>query len=225
MLRQGLILSTVVIAAVAPAAIAAKPPKPPKPSSYTVTLDAKPNPVVFGAVTTLSGALTGPTVSGVTIRLEQDTTAPFGDKYSPTGLTATTAPNGRWSLAAKPPVNVQYRAVAQTSPSTASPARRVLVRTRVGFLVSDSTPARGRFVRFSGSVLPAHDGLLALIQRRTSTGSFVTVARTPLTDAGTARSVYHRRVRIVRSGVYRVKVAGHADHATGFSRTRAITVH
>ena len=99
------------------------------------------------------------------------------------------------------------------------------MRIKVGVRVSDRTPRRGSRVRFSGSVFPAHDGRTALIQRRTRTGSFRTVVRTRLRDAGTARSTYSRRLRIYRDGVYRVKVAGDGDHANGFSSRKSIDVH
>lgn len=158
------------------------------------------------------------------VRLEQDATLPLGDKFVPTGATATTSPNGQFSFPVKPGVSTQYRVVAQASPNVTSGPRLISVRIRIGVIVSDTTPRAGSLVRFSGSVLPAHDGRTALIQRRSSTGSFVTVARTTLRDAGDARSTYNRRIRVRADGVYRVKVAGDADHVNGFSRTRALNV-
>jgi len=191
-----------------------------------VTLDADPTIVVYSSSTTLSGRLTGGgTASGVTVRLEQDTTRPYGDDYKPAGITTTTANNGKYSFTLKPLLNTQYRVEAKASPPVTSTPRLVLVRMRVGIKLSDSTPQRGRLVRFSGSVFPAHDGRQALIQKRTSTGRFVTVARRTLRDAGDARSSYSRRIRIYRDGVYRVKVAGDSDHINGFSRLRTINVH
>jgi hypothetical protein len=201
------------------------PNKPPtKPGA--VTLDAKPNPIVFSGTTTLSGRLTDATPgSGVKIRFEEDATRPYGDGYKPSALVATTANNGRWSVAAKPTVNTQYRAIAQSSPPVTSPARLVNVRILVGMRVSDSTPRRGSLVRFSGSVFPAHDGSRALIQRRTSSGGWATLARPALLDAGTLKSTYSKQLRIRSDGVYRVKVAGDGDHVNGFSRTRTLAVH
>lgn len=194
------------------------------------TLDAKPNPVVFGSNTVLSGRLTGGTSSGVTVRLEVDDTRPFGDAYKPattaTGdrITATTDRAGRFSFTLKPPVNSQYRAVAQTSPNVTSAPRLVLVRPRVGLILSDPTPAAGALVRFRGTVRPQHDGTPARIQRRSSSGRWVTVARTTLRDAGDAYSRYSRRIRVRSDGSYRVKVVGHADHVNGFSTVRRVDV-
>ena len=200
--------------------------KPPttKPAS-ALSIDARPNPVVFNSVTAVSGKLTGSVKEGTLIRLEADATAPYGDSYNRTTLTAMTKANGDYSFSVKPLVNTSYRAIAQTSPNINSLGRMVNVRSLVGVRLSDSTPRRGSLVRFSGSVFPAHDGTRAQIQRRTSSGGWTTVARPMLSDAGTDRSTYTRRLRIFRDGVYRVKVPTDADHVNGFSRTRTITVH
>jgi|GEM_PF-3296009 len=197
-------------------------PKPPKTSA--ITLDAQPAPVVFSGVATLSGRVSGDKPGGVTVRLEADSTRPYGDAYVPVNVTATSDANGKYSFALKPLLNTQYRAIAQASPPVTSPAKLVLVRTLVGIRVSDSTPARGALVKFSGSVFPAHDGRRVAIQKRTSSGSFATVARTTLRDAGNTRSTYSRRVRVFRDGVYRVKISGDGDHINGFSRARTINV-
>lgn len=224
--RSGIALAVGASLALVPAAAAQKPPKPPKstPTPASFTLDAKPNPLVFGGTATLSGRLPGPMAGGVSVRLEQDATLPLGDKFQPTALVTTSAPNGAFSFAVKPPVSTQYRVVAKTSPDTTSRPRLISVRTRVGLRLSDSTPRRGARVRFSGSVLPAHDGATLRLQRRTSNGGFTTVATTTLRDAGTARSTYSRFLRIRRDGVYRVKLAGDSDHVNGFSRLRRIDV-
>lgn len=203
-------------------AAAQNPNKPPK--ATAVSLEAKPSVVVFGATSTLSGTVSGGQTSGVTVRLDADDTRPYGDSYKPTGRTALTAANSKYSLAVVPGVNTQYRVVAQTSPNVTSPARLVLVRIKVGLKVSDSTPRSGSRVLFSGSVFPAHDGRTALIQKRSPSGRWVTVTTTTLRDAGTTRSTYSRRIRVSRDGTYRVKVSGDADHVNGFSRTRTLDV-
>ena len=196
-----------------------------KPGTSALSIDARPNPVVFGSVTTVSGKLTGSVKAGTVVKLEADATAPHGDSFKPTLLTATTKANGDWTFAVKPLVNTSYRALAQTSPNIVSVAKMVQVRSLVGMRLSDSTPRRGSLVKFSGSVFPAHDGTRAQIQRRTSSGGWVTVARPMLADAGTDHSTYTRRIRIFRDGVYRVKVPTDGDHVNGFSRARSITVH
>ena len=198
---------------------------PQNPKASAVALDAKPNPLEFGTTTQLSGRVTGTNVDGVTIRFEEDTTRPYGDSYKPSTLTAKTANNGRFAVTAKPAVNTQYRATAQASPPVTSPARLVMVRTLVGLRISDSTPRRGSLVRFSGSVFPAHDGSRALIQKRTSSGGWTTLARPVLNDAGTLKSTYSKQLRVRSDGTYRVKVAGDGDHVNGYSRPRTLSVH
>jgi hypothetical protein len=51
------------------------------------------------------------------------------------------------------------------------------------------------------------------------------VARTTLLTAGTDASRYSKRVRVRRTGTYRVRVrSGDTDHLNGTSRTRKLTV-
>lgn len=202
------------------AALAAKPPPQ---GEHTLTLNAQPSPVVFGKTTTLSGKLAGPSPAGVELTLEEDTTVPLGDRFSPAKSKATTAADGSFSFIVEPAVNTQYRVVAKTKPATESPARLVNVRPRVKIAVSDRTPAVGSRVSFTGAVLPAHDGATARIQRRKS-GTWKTVAKTTLADAGDAQSTYVKAVRVRTDGTYRVKVAKDADHIAGVSRRVKISV-
>lgn len=198
-------------------ALAGAPPKPPK--SGAVSLAAKPAIVVYGSATTLSGRVAG-AKSGVAVALQRDP-FPLSDGMLPFRAT-TTAGNGSFSFTVTPVLHTSYRAVASTAPSKASPTVLVRVRMRVGMRLSTSTPTAGRTVRFSGSVHPAHDGRTVSIQKRSSSGSWATVVRSTLRDAGTTHSTYSRRVRVHRDGQYRVKVAADADHLSGFSRTRFI---
>lgn len=201
-----------------------RPPRPPQ-GAATLTLDARPTTALFGDAVTVNGRLNGTSTDGsALVRLEADATRPYGDKYDDTGLSARTTNGGRYTFSVKPTKNTQYRAVAQSSPPVTSNARLVLVRIKVGLIVSDTTPRRGQRVRFRGTVAPQHDGSRALIQKRTSTGAFRTVARARLVDAGTRVSRYSKRIRIRRDGVYRVKVRGDADHVNGFSQPRTLNV-
>jgi hypothetical protein len=223
-LRVAALVAVAALAA-APAAAPGQGNKPPKQGQPSLTLTAKPTTIVFGTTSAMSGRLSGTqNDSARVIRLEADATRPYGDAYTDTGLRVTTAQNGTFKLSVSPAVNTQYRVVAETAPPVVGGARLIVVRPRIGLVLSDATPRRGARVRFSGSVTPAHDGATALIQRRGSTGRFVTIARTTLQDAGDARSRYSRRVRITRDGVYRVKLRGHDDHVNGFSARRTIDV-
>ena len=205
--------------ALAPMALSAKPEAEP----FTLTLSAQPNPVVFSTPATATGKLAGTDPGGVTVSLEADTTIPLGDKFTPTGDKATTAPDGSYSIAIAPSVNTQYRAVAKTKPAAESPVMLVKVRPRVDVTVSDRTPAAGARVTFAGAVLPERDGASSLVQRRKS-GGWKTVAKAPLTDAGAEQSAYTKAVRIRRDGTYRVKVPKDAEHVAGFSRKLKLNV-
>ncbi len=217
-------------AAIVPSvALAAKPPKDPKPvmppnGAPALSIDAKPNPVIFTKPVVVSGKLSGVNPKdGVSVQLEKDDTRPFGDSYKPTGLTATTTNGGSYRFSLKPSRNTQYRAIAKASPAVTSAPRLVSVRPLVGLRVSTRNPRAGTLVRFSGIVLPARDGATALVQKRSSTGRFVTVRRTTLRDSSPG-SKYSVRVRVRRSGTYRVKVAGNAELVNGFSRRIALTI-
>jgi hypothetical protein len=208
-------------ALLAPAAVqAAKPPKP----AAKLTMAAAPSPVTFGKATTLSGKLTGgKATAGQAVVVEADT-APFDGTYTDVA-TATTDANGDWSATTAPAALTRYRAQAKTAPPTTSDTVDVNVRLRVRIHVSDRTPASGRRVRFSGTVAPAHDGATARIQRRRPDGSWHTVARTTLADAGDAVSRYSKRVKVTRTGTYRVRAAsGDGDHLRGTSGTRRLRV-
>jgi hypothetical protein len=62
------------------------------------------------------------------------------------------------------------------------------------------------------------------LQRRGSGGSYRTVARTGLPEAGEARSTYSRRLRVFRDGVYFARVLG-GGHLAGTSRRRRIDLY
>jgi hypothetical protein len=205
-------------------AIAKQPPKPVKPANSQLTLAAAPNPIVFGGSTLLTGKLAGGGAGGQALVIEANP-APFA-AYKQVA-TVTTATNGTYSATVKPVVTTRYRVTAKTSPPVVSGESLVRVRVRVGLVLGDSTPRRGTSVVFSGRAYPAHDGALVSIRKRSSTGSYVTVARTRLVDDGTARSRYSRAVRINGSGVYQVRVStgNDGDHLAGSSRARRITVH
>ena len=203
-------------------AVAAKPPKPPKPNP-NLTIKASAAAVTFGRTVTLSGT-TKNVAAGTTIEVQQNPYPYAG--FKPTGKTAVVDPSGNWSVAGiAPQVHTQYKVVAKTSPPQESTAVFVRVRLRVSFKVSDSTPKKGARDRFFGTVAPAHDGKPVLIQKKTASG-YKTVATTTLLDNGTATSKYSKKLRIRRSGTYRI-VARSLDQAIddGTSRSRTLRVH
>jgi hypothetical protein len=201
-----------------------KPGHSPGQAANDVTIAAT-SPIVWGRSTVITGTVRG-AGAGVLVDLQSDA-FPYSDAEFVKDATVPTDAKGGYRFAPMPKLNTRYRVVAATSPPVTSAAATVLVKIRVKVAVSDSTPRRGSLVTFSGTGCPQHDGNLVYIQRRTSTGSYGTVARTKLVDAGDTCSKYSRRIRVYSDGVYRVKVssAGDGDHMTGVSRTVRLDAH
>jgi plastocyanin len=98
------------------------------------------------------------------------------------------------------------------------------VATTVTLRVSDATPTQGARVRFFGTVKPAQDGRFVQLQRRTR-GAFRTVLRIKLTDAGTSRSKFSKRVRVLGDAAFRARLPADGGHELGTSRARRLAVH
>ena len=217
------LLAIALVAAVPAVAVAQKPNKAPKPTTVPgpVSIGTSLNPSVFSTPVALTGRV-DKAGAGVKVTLEGQI---LPSTTFATIATAQTVEGGKYRFSHRPPRNTHYRVKASMSPPVTSGHLLVRVRMLVGSRVSDSTPARGSRVRFSGIVRPSHDGRLAYVQRMSSTGGWVTVARTTLRALDSQTSRYSRSVRIRRSGSYRVRVLGHSDHAMGIGRTRTLNVH
>jgi len=201
---------------------------PPGPGANAVSITAKPTTVTFSRSTTITGKVTGPGSVGAMVMLEENP-YPFTGGFKPTGTPSTTDAASNYSFVATPGMTTRYR-VTVKKPNVTSPEVTIRVRVKVGFSVSDSTPSIGQRVRFAGTVLPAHNGKVARIQRRTSTGAWRTVASATLVAAapvnGTPRSKFAKRLRVNNTGTYRVRVApGDGDHIAGNSVRRTLRVH
>jgi hypothetical protein len=195
------------------------------PGGNAVTIAANPASIAFGKATALTGQVVGPNNAGVKLTLQSRPVSPAGAQFA-VAATGTTDAAGNYSFGVVPLVNTDYQVVAKTKPDATSPVQRVKVRWALTLKLSDATPKRGARVRFSGRVRPADNGASALIQRRTKTGKFRTVATALLKPSKTAgESVYSKRLRIKRSGVYRVRVPGNGEHATATTKKRRIRVH
>lgn len=215
----GLVVVTaaaVLAAALAGSATGAKPPK-----GGGVSLMVKPQVVTYGQSVTLSGKVTGG-ASGVAVDLQRDP-FPFGDGFA-TQKTVAASNGGAFSATLLPTSNTQYRAVAHTSPAATSASMLVTVRFAVGVRASTLTPRRGARVTFSGSVRPRAGGRRATLQRRTTAGTWASVAAVLVRNVTATRSRYAIRVHVRSGGTYRVRVGGNAAHATGFSRELTLTV-
>jgi hypothetical protein len=195
------------------------------PGGNAVTIAANPASIAFGKASALTGQVVGPNNAGVKLTLQSRPAFPAGAPFAD-AATGTTDAAGNYSFGVVPLVNTDYQVIAKTKPDSTSPVQRVKVRWALTLKLSDSTPKRGTRVRFSGRVRPADPGASALIQRRTKTGKFRTVATALLKPSTTAgESVYSKRLRIKRSGVYRVRVPGNGEHARATTRKRRIRVH
>jgi plastocyanin len=109
-------------------------------------------------------------------------------------------------------------------PGGGNPPPGGLANTTVTLRVSDTTPARGARVRFFGTVRPARDGRLVQLQRRTRGGSYLTVSRIRLTDAGSTRSKFSKRLRVLGDAVFRARLPADSAHKVGVSRTKRLNV-
>ena len=185
-----------------------------------LSIGAEPNPVLWARPTTVSGKLTGSDNENKTVELQANP-FPFPGPFKPVGAPTTTNAQGEYSFKALPAEHTDYRVVAQTTPPETSGIVRVRVRMRINRRVSDRRPDRGDRVKFFGKVGPAHDGLTVKLQRKRRSGSWKTVKRTTLEDAGAddeQNSVYSMRKKIRRKGVYRTRVQKHDDHLGNKSR-------
>lgn len=218
-MRRPFAISLVLLAAAAVPVTAGATHKPGHGTgpAESLTIGAKPNPIVYGGSTTIDGKLTSTTKAGKSVVLQSDP-FPYDGDFSNAGKVVT-GPSGNYAFTEKPGLNTRYR-VRQGN--VLSPVATVRVRVRTGLRVSDRTPDRRERVRFYGRACPPHVGTLVRVQRR-GDGRWFTVARTRTREAARC-SRYSRRVRVSRDGVYRTVVARHGDHAAGISPRRFIDV-
>jgi hypothetical protein len=198
----------------------------PPPGGNAVTIAATPASIPYGKASALTGQVVGPNNGGVKLTLQSRPAGVQGAQFAD-AATGTTDAAGNYTFGVVPLVNTEYQVVAKTKPDTTSPVQLVKVRFAVTLKLSDSTPRKGKRVRFSGRVAPARNGASALIQRRTKTGKFRTVAKALLKPSTKTQGVstYSKRLRIKRSGVYRVRVLADGQHATGTTKKHRIRVH
>lgn len=181
------------------------------------------NPVTYGKTIQITGGLKGNPSANLAIALQQ---SPFPYAAYTTVANATSSATGAYAFSLIPLLNTRYRVVTTAAtPQVVSGELAQIVNQRVSFSVGDKTPRKGVLVRFYGTVTPARDGSNVSLQRRTSTGSYATVKRIKLTDAGDLHSSYSRRVRVYKSATYRVTMSPTASLGAGTSATRTLKVH
>lgn len=171
----------------------------------------------------ISGALKGNPSANMPIALQQ---SPFPYTAYTTLQSANSSATGAYAFSVIPLINTHYRVVTTAAtPQVISGELAQVVNQRVSFSVGDKTPKKGVKVRFYGTVTPPADGSYVSLQKRSSTGSFNTIARIKLVDAGDVRSSYSRRIRVSKSATYRVIIPATRSLGAGTSATRTLKVH
>lgn len=182
---------------------ALKTPKQP----LGLSLLANPNPVPFGASTTVAATLTGTDRANRNIVLQQRP-FPYTAPFAQVGNVVVTN-----SLGVAPFVilaqqmNTQYRALVQGT-SVVAPIVTVGVAVGVHLNLRSHHVHSGSMATFSGSVSPAEDGALYAIQR--FEGTWKNVAGGSLHHSSAGSSKFSIQVKMRHSGIFRVFV-GVAD--------------
>src|SRR5438552_2492073 len=84
-------------------------------------------------------------------------------------LTGTVDPTdnaGNFSFTVNPTINTRYQVRARTNPQVTSPVTQATVAYAISMKTKGKRVSHGKRVRFSGVVLPPHDGATVLIEKR-----------------------------------------------------------
>jgi hypothetical protein len=191
-----------------------------------VTLVATPGSVAPGGLTTLSGQLTGTNNAGRQVQL-QSSAFPYIAGFATVGNTVLTDAAGNFTFNALPvAVTTQFRVLMANRPEVVSPI--VIVGAAVQVLRTYTKKVkRNRHsvtVRFSGYVGPPTDGARVDIQKLRG-GVWTTIAHTRAKHKSSTRSRFKTRVRLYRSGQFRVVAeSSRPELVAGAGRTIDITV-
>ncbi|HEX5898980.1 MAG TPA: hypothetical protein VFY32_06235 [Solirubrobacteraceae bacterium] len=165
-----------------------------------LALAATPNPVPFGAPSTLAGTLSGTGNAGRPIQLQQKP-FPFTTAFANVGNPQLTNAQGGFSFALlSVPLTTQYRVLLTGQTSVVSPILTVNVTVVVGTKTTRTHVHRGGSVHFSGTVHPNVPNIPIAIQKLNAKNHWVTISGTITRNGG----VYGKTVRIRRGGSYRV---------------------
>jgi hypothetical protein len=185
-----------------------------------LALAATPNPVAFGAPSTLAGTLSGTGNAGRPIRLQQKP-FPFTGKWANVANVQLTTAQGAFSFALlSVPVTTQYRVLVTDKTSVVSPIVTVSVSVVVGTKTTRTHVRRGRHVHFSGTIKPGVANIPVAIQKLNAKKHWVTISGTITRDGGT----YSKTVTIRRGGSYRV-YAGASGGTFAPGAGRKVRIH
>lgn len=183
----------------------------------TLTIDAEPNPVLFGAPVTVSGTVGG-RPPNTPIELQRNA-FPFTAGFADYGNPQVTNANGQYSF---PVLDVtsttQFRVrTTNESPTAFSSVATEGVSVLVGVRARVSRSAHFADVLITGTVKPAHDATPLAVQKRKK-GTWVTVKGGVTKHASATSSGYSVKMRIRKGGLYRVFVrVNDGDHTNGVS--------
>ena len=186
------------------------------------TFSATPNPLVPGSPATLSGVLEGSNKANRDVVLQANPW-PFAG-FVTVGNPLVTGADGSFSFSVvSVPVTTQFRVVMAQRPEVISP----VVVVEAVLQVKTKTKKVKRYrrsvsVRFSGSIAPGLPGTRMAIQRNRK-GVWTTVATTRTEFASEARSTYNTRIRVHRTGSFRVVAEPETKYSVGIGRTVRIT--
>jgi hypothetical protein len=165
-----------------------------------LALAATPNPVAFGAPSTLAGTLSGTGNAGRPIRLQQKP-FPFTGAFKNVGNVQLTTAQGGFSFALlSVPLTTQYRVIVTNQTSVVSPIITVSVTVRVATRTTSTHVHRGRHVHFSGTITPNVPNVPIAIQKLNAKNHWVTISGTITRTSGK----YGKTIRIERGGSYRI---------------------
>jgi hypothetical protein len=165
-----------------------------------LALTATPNPVAFGAPSTLAGTLSGTGNAGRPIRLQQKP-FPFTGAFKNVGNVQLTNAQGGFSFSLlSVPLTTQYRVIVTNNTSVVSPVVTVSVSVRVGTRTTRTHIHRGGRVHFSGTITPNVPNVPIAIQKLNAKKHWVTISGTITRSSGT----YGKTIRIRRGGSYRI---------------------
>jgi hypothetical protein len=189
-----------------------------------VTLAATPNPVVPGGPTTLAGQLTGTNNANRNVVL-QSNPFPYVQGFVNASNVQVTTATGNFSFPVlSVPVTTQFRVIMSQRPEVVSPivvvgaALQVTTRTRKVKRHRHSVS-----VRFRGDIRPAAAGIRVDIQKLRNS-VWTTIAHTRAQHETASRSSYRTRVRLFRSGMFRVVAVSDGALVSGLGRPISIKV-
>jgi hypothetical protein len=182
----------------------------------TLTLDATPNPVLFGAPVTVSGTVGGrPANTPVVL---QRNNFPFTAGLTDVGNPQVTNANGQFSF---PVLDVtsttQFRVRTTEQPPALSSVVTAGVAVSVSVRASVRRVSDGARVLITGVVKPAHEATPLAVQKRKN-GVWTTAKGGVTRHASASSSGYSVKMHIKRGGLYRVFVrVTDGDHTSGTS--------